>query len=88
MTPISAPTPVVAGPADRQTPLQVGAEDPAPANAVPTRTLTSRAFWQAVDRQQIADADALGMIDYPGKLAASGKRPRFRLTTRQTRRAG
>ena len=39
-------------------------------------------------RLQIGDADALGLIDYPGKLGASGKRPRFHLTTRQTKLAG
>jgi hypothetical protein len=46
-----------------------------------------RAFWDAVDRLQIPDADALGVISYPGKIGASGKRPRFRLTTRQARLA-
>jgi hypothetical protein len=40
-----------------------------------------------VDRLHIADADALSLIDYPGKLSASGKRPRFHLTTRQTKPA-
>ena len=51
-------------------------------------TMTSRAFWQAVDRLQIPDADALELIGYPGKIGSSGKRPRFRLTTHQTRLAG
>ena len=51
-------------------------------------TTTSRAFWQAVDRLQIPDADALELIGYPGKIGSSGKRPRFRLTTHQTRIAG
>jgi hypothetical protein len=50
--------------------------------------MTSRAFWQAVDRLQIPDADALELIGYPGKIGSSGKRPRFRLTTHQTRLAG
>ena len=49
--------------------------------------MTSRAFWEAVDRLEIPDADALAMIGYPGKIGPSGKRPRFRLTTRQTRLA-
>jgi Protein of unknown function (DUF2384) len=80
-----APALVAAGSADKQTPQKVGAENRAPTSAAPMRTLTSRAFWQAVDRLQIADADALGLIDYPGKLSASGKRPRFHLTTRQTK---
>ena len=50
--------------------------------------MTSRAFWQAVDRLQVPDADALELIGYPGKIGPSGKRPRFRLTTHQTRLAG
>ncbi len=54
----------------------------------PSHTMTSRAFWEAVDRLQIPDADALALIDYPGKLGVSGRRPRFRLTTRQARLAG
>lgn len=32
-------------------------------------------------------AAGVGLIDYPGKVAASGKRPRFHLTTRQTKLA-
>jgi hypothetical protein len=51
-------------------------------------TMTSRAFWQAVDRLQVPDAAALELIGYPGKIGPSGKRPRFRLTTHQTRLAG
>jgi hypothetical protein len=53
----------------------------------PSRSMTSRAFWQWVDRLQIPDADALALIGYPGKIGPSGKRPRFRLTTRQARLA-
>jgi hypothetical protein len=53
----------------------------------PSRAMTSIAFWQMVDRLQIPDADALELIGYPGKIDASGRRPRFRLTTRQTRLA-
>ena len=49
--------------------------------------MTGVAFWQLVDRLRIPDAKALEFIGYPGKLPASGKRPRFRLTTLQTRRA-
>lgn len=54
----------------------------------PTRaggTISSRAFWEVVDRLQIPDVDALELIGYPGKIGTSGKRPRFRLSTRQTR---
>jgi hypothetical protein len=49
--------------------------------------MSSAEFWRLIDRLGIPDADALGLIDYPGKLPASAKRPRFRLTTRQTRLA-
>jgi hypothetical protein len=83
MEPTPASTLVAAKSADKQ-----AAGFSARAFCAPTRPLTSRAFWQAVDRLQIADADALGLIDYPGKLGASGKRPRFHLTTRQTKLAG
>jgi len=66
-------------------------DPPPPATAPPTpppsRTMTSRSFWQWVDRLQIHDADALALIGYPGKIGPSGKRPRFRLTTRQARLA-
>jgi hypothetical protein len=41
-----------------------------------------------VDRLQVPDADALELIGYPGKIGSSEKRPRFRLTTHQTRLAG
>jgi hypothetical protein len=50
-------------------------------------TMTSKAFWEQVDRLDIPDAEALALIGYPGKLPASGKRPRFRLNTLQTRLA-
>jgi hypothetical protein len=49
--------------------------------------MSSAAFWRLIDRLGIPAADALNLIGYPGKLPASGKRPRFRLTTRQTRTA-
>jgi hypothetical protein len=34
-----------------------------------------------VDRLPIPDTDASDLIGWPGKIAPSGKRPRFRLTT-------
>ena len=49
--------------------------------------MTGAVFWRLVDRLNIPDAKALDLIGYPGKLPASGKRPRFHLTTLQTRRA-
>jgi hypothetical protein len=33
----------------------------------------------------VPNATALELIEFPGKLGASGKRPRFRFTTRQQR---
>jgi hypothetical protein len=42
------------------------------------------AFWGLVDRLQLPDAEALELISYPEKIGPSGKRPRFRLSTRQT----
>ena len=36
-------------------------------------------------RWHIPDATALELIEFPGKLGMSGKRPRFRFTTRQQR---
>jgi hypothetical protein len=50
-------------------------------------TMSSADFWRLIDRLGIPDADALALIGYPGKLPRSGKRPRFRLTTHQTRQA-
>jgi hypothetical protein len=48
--------------------------------------MSSAEFWRLVDHLGIPDTGALELIGYPGKLPASGKRPRFRLTTLQTRR--
>ena len=49
------------------------------------RVLSSRQFWDLMERWRIPDATALELIEFPGKLGASGKRPRFRFTTRQQR---
>jgi hypothetical protein len=38
-----------------------------------------------MERWHVPDATALELIEFPGKLGASGKRPRFRFTTRQQR---
>jgi hypothetical protein len=45
--------------------------------------MSSAAFWRLVDRLQLPDAEALELIAYAGKIGPSGKRPRFRLSTRQ-----
>jgi hypothetical protein len=50
----------------------------------PGGTTPSAAFWRLVDRLQLPDAEALELISYPEKIGLSGKRPRFRLSTRQT----
>ena len=49
------------------------------------RTLSAKQFWDLMERWHVPDAVALDLIEYPGKLGASGKRPRFRFTTRQQR---
>ena len=50
--------------------------------------MTSRAFWEVVDRLQLRDADALRLIDCPGKIKGPYKRPRLHLTLRQAWLAG
>jgi hypothetical protein len=47
--------------------------------------LSGPQFWALMERWQVPDATALALIDYPGKLGAAGKRPRFRFTTKQRR---
>ena len=47
--------------------------------------LSSRRFWDLMERWNIPDGTALDLIEFPGKLGKSGKRPRFRFTTRQQR---
>jgi len=46
--------------------------------------MSSAEFWRLVDRLQIPDAAALELIGYAGKVEKAGKRPRFRLSSRQT----
>jgi hypothetical protein len=46
--------------------------------------MSSAAFWRLVDRLQIPDPDALELIGYAGTIGETGKRPRFRLSSRQT----
>jgi hypothetical protein len=49
------------------------------------RVLSSRQFWDLMQRWQVPDATALELIEFPGKLGKEGRRPRFRFTTRQQR---
>jgi hypothetical protein len=50
--------------------------------------MTSRAFWEVVDRLELRDADALRLIDCPGKIKGPYRRPRLHLTLRQAWLAG
>ena len=47
--------------------------------------LSSRQFWDLMQHWAVSDEVALQLIQFPGKLGADGKRPRFRFTTRQQR---
>ena len=49
------------------------------------RTLSSAEFWALMERWHAPDATALELIEFPGKIGASGKRPRFRFVTSQRR---
>jgi hypothetical protein len=49
------------------------------------RVLSSQQFWDLMERWSVPDGTALDLIEFPGKLGKSGKRPRFRFTTRQQR---
>ncbi len=60
-------------------------EDSATLPRLVGRVLSARQFWDLMARWQVPDAVALELIEFPGKLGASGKRPRFRFTTRQQR---
>jgi hypothetical protein len=46
--------------------------------------MSSAEFWRLVDRLQIPDSAALELIGYAGNIGKAGKRPRFRLSSRQT----
>jgi hypothetical protein len=45
----------------------------------------SAAFWSLMERWNMPDAEALELIEFPGKVGKSGKRPRFRFITKQRR---
>jgi hypothetical protein len=49
------------------------------------RVLSAWQLWDLMGRWRVSDAAALELIDYPGKIGSSGKRPRLRFTTRQKR---
>jgi hypothetical protein len=41
-------------------------------------SLAAKPFWALMERWKVADADALQLIGFAGKIGKSGKRPRFR----------
>jgi len=49
------------------------------------RVLSAPQFWELMERWRVPDATALELIGFSGKIGASGKRPRFRFSTRQQR---
>lgn len=69
----------------------VAAQAPAPDEAASPerlplgRVLSSRQFWELMERWHVPDATALELIGFSGKIGAAGKRPRFRFSTRQLR---
>lgn len=63
--------------------LPPGETDPRPKS--PGRALSSAQFWALMERWKVPDAVALELIQFPGKIGKSGKRPRFRFTTKQGR---
>ena len=71
MPPAATPT--------RSSPTAADAVEDAPPRPL-GRILSSRQFWDLMERWP-----ALELIEFPGKLGMSGKRPRFRFTTRQQR---
>jgi hypothetical protein len=56
-----------------------------PPPKLPGRALSSAQFWALMERWKVPDAVALELIQFPGKIGNSGKRPRFRFTTKQGR---
>ena len=76
MPPAATPT--------RSSPTAADAVEDAPPRPL-GRILSSRQFWDLMERWHIPDATALELIEFPGKLGMSGKRPRFKFTTRQQR---
>ncbi|HET8637342.1 MAG TPA: hypothetical protein VFL96_10865 [Acidobacteriaceae bacterium] len=49
------------------------------------RALSSAEFWTLMARWKVSDQMALDLIGFPGKVGRSGKRPRFRFSTKQRR---
>jgi hypothetical protein len=60
-------------------------DEPEPARKLSGRVLSSAQFWALMEQWKVPDAVALDLIQFPGKPGKSGKRPRFRFTTKQGR---
>jgi hypothetical protein len=46
---------------------------------------TAKAFWTLMERWRVPDVQALELIAFWGRIGKSGRRPRFRLNTKQQR---
>jgi hypothetical protein len=44
------------------------------------RVMSAREFWDQMEQWRVPDDVALELIEFPGKLGKTGKRPRFRFT--------
>jgi hypothetical protein len=44
-----------------------------------------KTFWSLMERWRVSDVEALELIEFWGKTGKSGRRPRFRLNTKQQR---
>src|ERR1700748_3051360 len=65
---------------------EADASEPEEASPRPgVRVLSSRQFWDIMERWRVPDAVALELIEFHGRVWEEGKRPRFRFTTRQKR---
>jgi hypothetical protein len=82
------PKPPRPNPSDARLVIGGGAADdvaePGPPRAPSRASANTKAFWVLMDRWGVPDLAALDLIGFPGKPDRMGKRPRFRLTTKQT----
>ncbi len=61
---------------------------PAPSRAPSRGAVNSKLFWLLMEAWGVPDQTALAIIGHPGKPSRTGKRPRFRLNTRQAELLG
>jgi hypothetical protein len=55
-------------------------------SAMPGGTISSKLFWNLIDRWGVADEAALALIGHAGGLTKRGTRPRFTLAGEETQR--